>query len=104
MASSRGPAIERPRTPPKFTSAGFSAIAAVAGGSYHTCAVASGGYVWCWGSNSNGQLGIESTADQHSPVAVMEMGVKTIENNPHPIHTFAGETARELRWKSTGKL
>ena len=65
-----GPAIERPRTPPKFTSAGFSAIAAVAGGSYHTCAVASGGYVWCWGSNSNGQLGIGSTTDQHSPVAV----------------------------------
>ena len=43
---------------------------AVAAGQYHTCAVASGSGLWCWGDNSNGQLGINSTAQQISPVAV----------------------------------
>ena len=55
------------RTP--LPTAGVS-VSAVAGGAYHTCAVASGGGLWCWGLNGNGQLGIGSTADQLSPVAV----------------------------------
>ena len=52
-----------------FPSAGVS-ITAVAAGDFQTCAVASGGGLWCWGFNNHGQLGINSIADQHSPVAV----------------------------------
>ena len=36
----------------------------------HTCAVSSGGGLWCWGGNEYGQLGIGSTTAQYSPVAV----------------------------------
>ena len=49
--------------------AGVSATAIAAGGS-HTCAVVTGGGLRCWGSNSNGQLGIGGTVNQKSPAAV----------------------------------
>ena len=45
-------------------------VTAVAAGFHHTCAVASGGGLWCWGYNGFGELGIGSITDQHSPVAV----------------------------------
>ena len=54
---------------PYLLSAGVN-VTAVAAGGEHTCAVASSGGLWCWGGNDKGQLGIGSTAAQHSPVAV----------------------------------
>ena len=42
-----------------------SGVSALSG----TCAIKAGG-VWCWGSNSNGQLGNGSAADSPLPVAV----------------------------------
>jgi alpha-tubulin suppressor-like RCC1 family protein len=41
----------------------------VAGGA-HTCALTSDGAAHCWGSNTSGQLGDDSTTDRHAPVAV----------------------------------
>ncbi len=49
--------------------AGVSATA-IAPGVFHTCVIEAGGGVKCWGSNGIGQLGIGSTSDQTSPVAV----------------------------------
>ena len=42
----------------------------VAAGGYHTCALASGGSLWCWGSNEYGQLGTSNAASAESPEAV----------------------------------
>jgi alpha-tubulin suppressor-like RCC1 family protein len=41
----------------------------------HTCAIASDNLAYCWGSNSNGQLGNNSTTQSSVPVAVDTSGV-----------------------------
>ena len=49
----------------------FTAIAAGGSGSgSHTCGVTTGGAIYCWGSNSRGQLGDNSGTDQHAPALV----------------------------------
>ncbi|MCH2109427.1 MAG: RCC1 repeat-containing protein, partial [Polyangiaceae bacterium] len=42
----------------------------VAGGNYHSCAVLETGAVNCWGRNTEGQLGNDSTTESTIPVAV----------------------------------
>jgi alpha-tubulin suppressor-like RCC1 family protein len=41
--------------------------AAVSAGDSRTCATRTGGTLWCWGNNDNGQLGIGSHTDQGLP-------------------------------------
>lgn len=46
-----------------------------AGMNYSTCAIASDNYAYCWGYNSSGQLGNNSTTNSSVPVAVDRSGV-----------------------------
>ena len=50
-------------------------VIAVAAGRYHSLALCSDGTVAAWGSNENGQLGINSTINSSVPVAVDPSGV-----------------------------
>src|SRR5439155_556136 len=45
-------------------------FASVSAGTGHSCALATGGAVYCWGSNYYGQLGDGSGADQNTPSLV----------------------------------
>ena len=57
-------------------------IQSISAGSSHTCAIASDNLAYCWGNNSNGQLGNETTTSSNIPVAVSTSGVlagKTIK-------------------------
>ncbi len=82
VSSSSLPAVGK-RTLDLHSHPGLSAIA-IAVGEGHTCAIASGNGVKCWGSNGYGQLGIGSTTDQGSPADV------------------AGAASRGKRWRAEG--
>jgi alpha-tubulin suppressor-like RCC1 family protein len=48
-----------------------SSVFEVVGGSLHTCARLENGSVWCWGSNQQGQLGLDSPVSfQTTPTRV----------------------------------
>lgn len=69
-----------------------SALASVALGDHHGCALA-GGRVWCWGANDSGQLGDGSAAHQSAPVAVATLpaGIIAIAASPHHNCALAGD-------------
>ncbi|MDO9398002.1 MAG: hypothetical protein Q7T71_15770 [Herbiconiux sp.] len=45
-------------TIPKTTVTGLTNVATIAVGDRHSCAMKRDGSVWCWGNNTNGQLGL----------------------------------------------
>ena len=49
-----------------------SRVTAIAAGFYHTCALTTSGGVECWGINSHGELGNNSTINAFAPTAVVE--------------------------------
>jgi len=53
-----------------FNQSGLAMDIAIGAGSTHTCLLDNGNSVWCWGNNSEGQLGLGSTTSQASPVQV----------------------------------
>jgi hypothetical protein len=77
---------QHPQTSPQNTYAhtsqhplaGLSAIAIAVGG-YHTCAIATGGGVKCWGANWLGQLGIGSYDTRNEPADVSGTGTSRVD-------------------------
>ena len=62
-----GPGQDRPRQVLTPAPGGWVSITA---GGFQTCAIRTGGTLWCWGYNGNGQLGIGSHTDHDLPQQV----------------------------------
>ncbi len=67
-----GDAKETPEATPVPVASTGQAWQAVAAGPEHSCALATDGSLWCWGSNSNGQLGIGTTDWRQAPTRVVQ--------------------------------
>ena len=55
---------DRPR---QVTTPAAGGWAGVTAGYDHTCATRTGGTLWCWGYNGNGELGLGNHTDQDRP-------------------------------------
>ena len=58
-------------------------------GGAHTCAKASDGGVWCWGLNTDGQVGDGTTVNRQTPVELAALGKTGVTVSPGWFHTCA---------------
>jgi alpha-tubulin suppressor-like RCC1 family protein len=82
------------RPAPAAVSGLGSGVARIAGGQFHTCAVSTAGALTCWGDDSKGQLGINSTGGRSLiPAAVSGLGSGVATVATGGLHTCALTTA-----------
>ena len=83
-----------------------SAVSVSAGGE-HTCALTATGDTWCWGSNSNGQLGNGTIGGSNQTPALVSGGLKFLSISAGGNHTCGVTTDRAIYcWgaNATGQL
>lgn len=69
--------------------AGLDAATQLSAGGQHTCAVRSGGSAWCWGRNSEGELGDVTLASRKVPVLVTSTASTVSQVSAGGFHTCA---------------
>ncbi len=79
---------------------------AIGAGSITACAIASGGTVWCWGSDLGGRLGNGTvlTAEQPSPSCAVGCGITTQASAGGPVGTAVSDTATVTGTFPTGTV
>jgi hypothetical protein len=78
-----------------------------AGIGQHACAVTTAGDAYCWGRNTNGQLGNGSTTDRLTPVAVsggLTFGMVSAGANEHTCGVTTGGQAWCWGWNNYGEV
>ncbi len=69
----------------------------VSAGEKHTCAINAAGAVFCWGENSNGQLGDGSLTDRDTPTAVQGLDTGWVDVSVGNAHSCALSNMGEVR-------
>ncbi len=85
------------------TASGMGAgVTAIATGDNHSCAIDALGGAWCWGSNSNGQLGNNDplNADSNVPAAVFGLASGVTSISAGGTHTCAVQSGAAKCWGS----
>ena len=91
-----------------LTAAGNKTLQSIAASNVHTCALTTTGQAYCWGQNTSGQLGNNSTTNSLTPVAVqMPAGVSfqsIAASNAHNCALTATGQAYCWGWNGYGQL
>ena len=67
------------------TKVGDKTWKSIACGNFHTIAIDTEGYLYAWGSNDDGQLGLGDTKDRYTPTKVGDKTWKSIACDAHTI-------------------
>jgi len=89
------------RATPMTSVASVTSPVALALGASHACALLAGGTGMCWGTNTFGQLGNNSTTDAPSPIAMPITGIRQIAAGGYSTGTAAGGQTCALRTSGT---
>lgn len=92
---------------PQNVSGLTSGVAAITAGDAHTCALMSDGAIQCWGSNLEGQLGTDNTANAALPQNVIGLASGVVAISGGGLHSCALLSSGELRcwgWGLLGQL
>ncbi len=80
------------RSTPVTTLLGGNNWKSIACGFYHTAAIKTDGTLWVWGSNTNGQLGVNNTTARSTPVTTLLGGTNWKSVAGGSFHTVALKT------------
>jgi alpha-tubulin suppressor-like RCC1 family protein len=92
------------RHTPVTAQQGAVTFTSITTGGAHTCGLTGAGAAYCWGWNANGQLGDNTTTDEHVPVAVQQGGMTFASMAAGAYHTCAVKLSSQLIycWGSNG--
>lgn len=76
-------------TPAAVTHPSGVTFASVSAGDFHTCALDTTGKAWCWGSNSEGQVGDSTITNRNVPTAVKQGALSFVAVSAEINHSCA---------------
>ena len=80
-------------------------VVAISGGAYHAVALLSGGAVWTWGRNSDGQLGTGTFTDSYVPVPTnVTTAIAIAAGERHTLATTSDGTVMAWGFNGQGQL
>lgn len=99
------PATTSPSTVPVAIPSLNSGVTKIANGQFHACAIKAGA-LYCWGQNSNGEVGVGSTAMVSTPTAIPGLGTVTdvwagyygtcIKNSSNQVYCWGNNSDNQL--------